>query len=160
MGVLNHLPTLNKPSVFKGCSIWHEINLGSVTAGQQMTHSNEIIQVKFDTENIYKGMCKVQGNHKKEATSQHFQNHFHPSVWNMEWRVGVIKLQEDRGMPDKCMTFNRKEKSGGINSLTSFSSSFLSLARVPIDTIHVDQPLGAQSSWRSVDGGSGEANGS
>lgn len=34
------MPTINKPSVFKGCSIWHEVNLGSVTAGQQMAHSN------------------------------------------------------------------------------------------------------------------------
>lgn len=39
VGVLNHHANNNKPSVFQGYCVWHEINLGNTTAGQQMAHS-------------------------------------------------------------------------------------------------------------------------
>lgn len=50
---------INKPSIFKGYSIWHEINLGSITSRRQMAYSNWVAEVEFDAENIYKGVYKV-----------------------------------------------------------------------------------------------------
>lgn len=36
-----------------------------------MVYSNWVIQVEFEAENIYKGVCKDEGNHKNERGFQH-----------------------------------------------------------------------------------------
>lgn len=70
IGVLSHHANNNKPSVFKGCSVWHEINLGSVTAGQQMAHSIGLFKLSL-RQRIF---TKVYARYRKATRIRQYPN--------------------------------------------------------------------------------------
>lgn len=123
VGVLSHHANNNKPSVFKGCSVWHEINLGSVTAGQQMVHSIGLFKLSL-RQRIF---TKVYARYRKATRIRQYPN-TSKTISTLWGRVESGSYQTAKGQSlmardarqDKRLS--RKEESQGINSLMSFSS--------------------------------------
>ena len=78
---------INKPSSFKGYSVWHEINLGSVTSRRQMAYSNWVVEVEFDAENIYKGCtrCREATRIRQDPSTSKTIPTLQPERWSGEW---------------------------------------------------------------------------
>lgn len=70
VGVLNCHANNNKPSVFKGCRVWHEINLGSVTARQQMAHSVGLFKLSW----LQRIFTKVCARYRKATRIRQYPN--------------------------------------------------------------------------------------
>lgn len=122
-GVLNHHANNNKPSVFKGCRVWHEINLGSVTARQQMAHSVGLFKLSL----LQRIFTKVCARYRKATRIKQYPN-TGKTISNPQGGVesGSYQTPEGQSYGERYQrrqkTFSTKEESEGIYSLMSFSS--------------------------------------
>lgn len=91
VGVLSHHANNNKPSVFRG-SVWHEINLGSVTAGQQMEHSIGLFKLSL----IQRIFTKVCARYRKATRIRPYPSTT-KTISTLQGRVESVSYQTPEG---------------------------------------------------------------